>query len=105
MFVPADPPGETPTIADPYIDLLGPLSEQQRRAIVVRLTVGFYEGWRPSRTEVADLVAVELGFLTIDEALDRQQQRRRGHPVMDYTGRVLAARHHRLGFPYRPDRQ
>src|SRR5690349_24869697 len=52
---PARSPSRTPTIADPYADLLRPLNERQRRAIMLRLTFGFYEGWRPSRTEMADL--------------------------------------------------
>jgi hypothetical protein len=39
--------------------MLQPLNPQQRRAMIVRLTYGFYEGWRPSRIEMADLVAVE----------------------------------------------
>jgi hypothetical protein len=55
----------TPTIADNYADLLQPLNPQQRRAMILRLTYGFYapaatrKGWRPSRIEMADLVAVE----------------------------------------------
>ena len=65
----------TPTIADKYADLLRPLEIQQRRAIILRLTHGFYEGWRPSRQEMADLVAVELGTLSIEEAVRRQDQR------------------------------
>ncbi len=65
----------TPTIADYYADLLRPLDNQQRRAIILRLTYGFYEGWRPSRQEMADLVAVELGTLSIEEAVRRQDQR------------------------------
>jgi len=66
----------TPTIADNYADLLRPLDNQQRRAIILRLTYGFYEGWRPSRQEMADLVAVELGTLSIEEAVRRQDQRK-----------------------------
>jgi hypothetical protein len=58
----------TPTIADRYADLLSTLSERQRRWIVLRLTVGFYEGWNPSRAEMADLVAEQLGWLAPEEA-------------------------------------
>jgi hypothetical protein len=65
----------TPTIADKYADLLRPLNNQQRRAMILRLTYGFYEGWRPSRQEMADLVAVELGILSTEEALRRQHHR------------------------------
>jgi hypothetical protein len=43
--------------------------------MILRLTFGFYDGWRPSRAEMADLVAVELGALTTDEASRRQRQR------------------------------
>jgi hypothetical protein len=75
---PAQGVSRTPTIADNYADLLRPLNNNQRRAMVLRLTFGFYEGWRPSRTEMADLVAVELGTLTAEEAARRQQRRMRG---------------------------
>ena len=82
-------PRRTPTIADHYADLLGVLSERQRRAITLRLTTGFYEGWHPSRSEIADLVAVELGLITVEESIERQRQRTRGHPPQDYTDLVL----------------
>lgn len=65
----------TPTIADNYADLLQPLNNQQRRAMILRLTYGFYEGWRPSRNEMADLVALELGTLSAEDAVRRQHQR------------------------------
>jgi hypothetical protein len=65
----------TPTIADEYADLLRPLNNRQRRAMILRLTFGFYDGWRPCRAEMADLVAVELGTLGADEASRRQRQR------------------------------
>jgi hypothetical protein len=73
--MPPPTPSQTPTIADKYVDLLRPLNTQQRRAMVLRLTFGFYEGWQPSRNEMADLVAVELGTLSAEEAHWRQQQR------------------------------
>jgi hypothetical protein len=50
-----------PNIADDYDDLLGMLSRRKRLGMIAWLSVGFYDGWRPSRSEVADLVAVELG--------------------------------------------
>ena len=68
-------PARIPTIADMYADLLRPLSNQQRRAMVLRLTFGFYEGWKPTRSEIADLVAVELGTLSSEDALRRKHQR------------------------------
>lgn len=57
--------GPTPSIADFYADLLQPLTDRQRKGIIARLSVGYYEGWRPTRQEIAELVAAEL---------------RRGHP-------------------------
>jgi hypothetical protein len=52
--------GPTPNIADRFADLLAPLSVRRRRGLIARLSVGYYEGWRPSRAEVAELVAQEL---------------------------------------------
>jgi hypothetical protein len=49
-----------PNIADRFADLLAPLSTKRRRGLIARLSVGYYEGWRPSRAEVAELVAQEL---------------------------------------------
>jgi len=50
-----------PNIAVRFADLLAPLS-QLRRGVIARLSQGYYyEGWRPSRAEVAELVARELG--------------------------------------------
>lgn len=50
----------TPNIADRFADLLAPLSPRRRRGLIARLSHGYYEGWRPSRAEVAALVAQEL---------------------------------------------
>lgn len=50
----------TPNIADRFADLLAPLSARRRRGLIARISVGYYEGWRPSRAEVAELVAQEL---------------------------------------------
>jgi hypothetical protein len=52
--------GATPNIADRFADLLAPLSARRRRGLIARLSVGYYEGWRPGRAEVAELVAQEL---------------------------------------------
>ena len=57
--------GPTPSIADFYADLLLPLNDRQRKGLIARLSVGYFEGWRPTRPEMAQLVAQEL---------------RRGHP-------------------------
>jgi|GEM_PF-5657823 len=50
----------TPSIADFYGDLLRPLTERQRKGLIARLSNGYYEGWRPSRREVALLVEQEM---------------------------------------------
>lgn len=52
--------GATPNIADRFADLLAPLSSRRRRGLIARISVGYYEGWRPTRAEVAELVAQEL---------------------------------------------
>ena len=57
---PEPDPRATPNIADRFADLLAPLSARRRRGLIARLSVGYYEGWRPSRAEVAELVAQEL---------------------------------------------
>ena len=86
-----DPSRNKPAnVADQYEDLLRPLSRQARRGMVVQLTRGFYDGWRPSRRELADVVAVELGILGVDESLERQRMRRAGRePPEDILTRVL----------------
>lgn len=66
------------------------------------MSVGYYEGWRPSRAEIADLVALELGILTVDECLQRERQRKAGSEPVEITEFVLstdrrnqaASRHH-----------
>ena len=70
--------GDPPNVADRYADLLRALPRGKRAGLIGRISQGFYDGWHPSRTEVADLVAVELGLLTIDEGIERQRQRRIG---------------------------
>ncbi len=95
----------TPTIADDYADLLRYLSPAQRRGMISRLTVGYYEDWRPGRAEVADLVAVELGVLTWEGAAQRHRQRLSGDEPDSitpqirawYRERALARRQHRGG--------
>jgi len=68
-------PARTSSIADRYEDLLATLDDGPRRGLVHRLSVGYYEGWRPSREEVANLIARETGRITEGEYL----QRRRNH--------------------------
>jgi len=70
------------SIADHYGDLLGLLdTNRQRLGWIHRLVEGYYDDWRPSRSEVADLIAVDLGVLTIVEATHRHHRRRTGHYV------------------------
>jgi len=56
-------------IADPYDDLLATLDDGRRWGLVHRLSVGYYEGWRPSREEVANIVARETGQISESEYL------------------------------------
>lgn len=56
-----------PSIADPYRDLLMNLDDGRRRGLVLRLAVGYYEGWRPTHTEMANLIAVETGLMTEEQ--------------------------------------
>jgi hypothetical protein len=72
-----------PSITDPYADVLDVLSPQARRGLVAQLAVGFYDGWRPGRAEVADLVAVKLGILSVDECERRKQLRDGGYRISD----------------------
>ena len=57
------------SIADPYDDLLATLDDGRRWGLVHRLSVGYYEGWRPSREEVANIVARETGQISESEYL------------------------------------
>ena len=45
-----------PNIADPYADVLRFLDEPRRRGVITLLAVGFYDGWRPTHHEVAQIV-------------------------------------------------
>jgi hypothetical protein len=73
-------------IADEYRDLMCYLTAAQRRGLTSRLATGYYEGWRPSRDELADLVAVELGVLTVEESSERMRARRRGKSPASIIG-------------------
>jgi len=48
-------------IADQYRDLLGQLDENRRRGVVQQLADGYYQGWRPSRAELAKLISRGAG--------------------------------------------
>jgi hypothetical protein len=79
-------------IADEYQDLMCYLTAAQRRGWTARLATGYYEGWRPSRDELADLVAVELGVLTLEESVERIRARRRGQFPLSIIGRLHQGR-------------
>jgi len=87
----SDQPVPQPSIADRYADLLGLLGHRERQGLIVRLTVGYYDGWRPSRSEVADLVAEKLKIMTIEKFLDRQLMRNSGRNPPNIADRLLQA--------------
>jgi hypothetical protein len=64
-------PGPPPiaNIADPFWDLLARLDDGPRLGLIHRLAVGFYDGWRPSRREIEQLVDLELGQISREEYL------------------------------------
>ena len=51
----------SPSIADRYAVVLQTLSPRQRQGVIAALSVGFYDGWRPTRAELAAYVAAEFG--------------------------------------------
>lgn len=85
-----------PSIIDDYADVLLALPPRRRRGLIAQLAVGFYEGWRPGRAEVIDLVAVELRILTIDECERRRRYRNNGYPIPEIN---VLAKAHRLHVP------
>ena len=68
---PAGEPGRTavgrrevsrsPNIADRYAAVLQALDPRQRLGVIAALSVGFYDGWQPTREELATYVAAEFG--------------------------------------------
>jgi hypothetical protein len=55
----------TPTIADQYSGLLDNLTHGQRRGLIAKLSVGYYEGWRPTRAQLARHIQEEFGVLPL----------------------------------------
>ena len=81
-------PARPGSIADRYEDLLATLDDGPRRGLVHRLSVGYYEGWRPSREEVANLIARETGRITETQYLEGRRNHSpssvsRGESVID----------------------
>jgi hypothetical protein len=55
----------------------------------------YCDGWRPQRGDSADLVAVELGTLGVDEYISRGQERQRGgSDSTDITPLILRRQRH-----------
>lgn len=89
-----------PNIVDPYRDLLAFLDPPRRRGMISWIATGYYDGWRPDRAEIADLVGVELGVLRIEESIDRRRRRACGVPVPDILPRIRARIATREADPY-----
>lgn len=79
-------------ISDRYAGLLEYLSPSQRAGMVARLATGFYEAWRPSIYELADLVAVQLGLLTWDQASERHRRRVSGQEPVSVIPQIHGTR-------------
>ena len=61
----------SPNIADRYAVVLQALDSRQRLGVIAALSVGFYDGWRPTREELAAYVAAEFG-VTVTVPPDRR---------------------------------
>jgi hypothetical protein len=51
----------TPSIADQYAGMLDGLSPQQRSGLIDQLASGYYDGWRPTRPELAGHIRRRFG--------------------------------------------
>ena len=69
---PHPPIRHPPNIADQYSDLLQALPDSRRAGLIIELAVGYYENWRPTRMEVADMIAVERGELALHRFIERK---------------------------------
>ena len=81
-------PPTPPNIADPFTDLLSLLDPPRQRGMISWIATRYYDGWHPDRAEIADLVAVELGALRIEDSIERQRRRNSGNPVADVLPRI-----------------
>lgn len=72
--------GRIDTVTTAFDDLLNLLPPPRRRGMVSWLAARYYNGYQPGRPEIADLVALELGALTVDQTIVRQQERERLGP-------------------------
>jgi hypothetical protein len=53
----------TPNIADQYRGLLDNLTPSQRRGLVAKLAIEYYDGWRPTRSQLAAYVQKNFGVV------------------------------------------
>lgn len=86
----------SPSIVDDVIDLLEPLPLGRRWGLIAYMSQRYYDGWRPDRDEIADLVAVELGRISFDDYLIRAAQRharRSNGPDPEHTKPPLCGDH------------
>ena len=67
----------TPTIADQYSGLLDDLTPGQRRGLIAKLSVGYYEGWRPTRAQLAGHIQDEFGIHPLGLPDNKTRLRRR----------------------------
>ena len=72
-------PSRTPTIADQYSGLLDDLSPGQRRGLIANLSVGYYEGWQPTRAQLARHIQDEFGVSPRNPPANTTQQLRGTH--------------------------
>lgn len=92
----------TRNVADPFQDLLSVLDDGPRRGFVQRLATGYYEGWQPTRAQVANLIAREMGRITEDEyvallRVPNSQQEPRQDPPIDGSSLVVREERSRTG--------
>jgi len=79
-----------PNIAHPYADVLRFLDEPRRRGGITLLAVGFYDGWRPTHHEVAQIVRSHCTG-EARRSLDRYLQNGPDSPTGDPAGGAPAS--------------
>jgi hypothetical protein len=64
----------SPSIVDDLIDLLEILPPSRRWGMIAYLSQRYYDNWRPLRAEVADLIALDVGTLSLDMYFQRMSR-------------------------------
>jgi len=64
----------TPNITDQHSELLDNLTAIQRRGITAMLSTGFYDGWRPTRSELIRYLQDEYGITSLNHRLGIAEQ-------------------------------